>query len=148
MKLNEVIKKLRIDNNLSQNDVAGLLHMAQTAYGKLERGESHLTIERLYDLAAIFKLDVVDVINYGRFKSRKKEEIDLRVKILEEENLKLRKDRIDAFQLLYDEWDYITTMSRNLSEMTSKVADSIYRLDAQNIKPVKHLVRKETKKTK
>lgn len=50
------IKDLRIKNRYSQTDMAARLELNQTSYGKLERGETQLTIERLEQLANIFSI--------------------------------------------------------------------------------------------
>lgn len=59
------IKKIRTDKGLSQQQVADNLHLGLRAYQKIESGETHIDIDRLQDLATIFKVDVMELINSG-----------------------------------------------------------------------------------
>lgn len=53
-----VLKKVRLENGLTQQEVADRLSIVVSAYGKVERGSCHLTIERLRELAELYNLPV------------------------------------------------------------------------------------------
>ena len=42
--------------------MADLLKMSRSAYGKLERGETRIDIERLKEIAEAFEIDVIDFL--------------------------------------------------------------------------------------
>ena len=52
------LKSLRIEKNMTQNDVANFLNCNQTAVGKYERGESEPSLETLAKLADFFGVSV------------------------------------------------------------------------------------------
>lgn len=52
------IKELRRKNNYSQQEVAELLNMGQNTYSDMESGKTKLDIERLYQLAALYKVQI------------------------------------------------------------------------------------------
>ena len=45
------MKELRVENNLSQTDVAKVLHCSQVAYGMYELGKRRISVENLVKLA-------------------------------------------------------------------------------------------------
>ena len=47
----DLLKYLRISNNLSQKDVANLLGCSQVAYGMYELGKRRISLEKLIILA-------------------------------------------------------------------------------------------------
>ena len=53
MKL-ERLKELRIENNLTQTDVANHLHIRQNTYSQYETGVRELPIQTLIDLAKLY----------------------------------------------------------------------------------------------
>ena len=54
MSLGRNIKVIRAKAGMSSSEVATQLHLSPQAYGKIERGETALTVERLNQLATIF----------------------------------------------------------------------------------------------
>ncbi|MEK6547850.1 MAG: helix-turn-helix transcriptional regulator [Bacteroidota bacterium] len=56
------IRKLRIDRELSQENVAFNLQIAQSTYAKLESGQSKLNVDRLYQLAVFFNVQVEELL--------------------------------------------------------------------------------------
>lgn len=63
--MNEVlerISKLRMQRHLSQEKISDDLNMSQAAYTKLERGETKLTVERLYQIAESLKTDISELL--------------------------------------------------------------------------------------
>lgn len=56
------IKGLRRKNGFSQEDVAIRLNMGQNTYSQLEAGKTKIDIERLQQLAQLYKISVHDII--------------------------------------------------------------------------------------
>lgn len=63
MKPNEKIRTLRENLGLSQEEVAEKMHISPNTYGKIERGETKLTLAKLEQIAQIFDVDIVELIN-------------------------------------------------------------------------------------
>lgn len=63
MNIHSKIKKLREDNHWSQEDMAEKMNMSLNGYAKIERGETKLYLEKLEQIAQIFNIDVVDLMN-------------------------------------------------------------------------------------
>lgn len=62
MKVNDRIRRLRELKNWSQEDMAEQMQMSKNGYSKLERGESRLSLDRLEQVAAVFKMDVLELM--------------------------------------------------------------------------------------
>jgi phage repressor protein C with HTH and peptisase S24 domain len=62
----ENIEAIREAKNLSRETVADKLGINLSTYGKIERGETGLTIDRLYDLAVIFKMQPEEILTYNK----------------------------------------------------------------------------------
>ena len=58
----EKIKELRIAKNLTQSYVAKNVGLNDSAYSKIEQGITHITIERLYQIADCLKVSVSDLL--------------------------------------------------------------------------------------
>ena len=56
------IRKLRELKNYSQEFMADQLGISQNVYGRIERSEQELTIDRLYRIAEILKIKAVDLL--------------------------------------------------------------------------------------
>ena len=65
METHEKIRLMRELNKWSQEDMAEKLAMLAGGYAKIERGETQLNIPRLEQLAAIFKVDMWDLLKSG-----------------------------------------------------------------------------------
>ena len=65
METHEKIRLMRELNKWSQEDMAETLAMSAGGYAKIERGETQLNIPRLEQLAAIFKVDMWDLLKAG-----------------------------------------------------------------------------------
>lgn len=63
MTINEKIKHLRELNQLSQEDMAQRLHLSTSGYAKIEKGERGLDLIKLEKIAAIFNLEVSDLLD-------------------------------------------------------------------------------------
>ncbi len=56
------IKSLRIEHGMNQKDLAEKLNITQSAYSRLERGETKPDIERLIKLGEIYDVEPTDLI--------------------------------------------------------------------------------------
>ena len=63
------IERIRKAKGLSREYMAQKLNVTLSAYGKMERGETAITLDRLYELAEIFGLDAEAILSYGKSKS-------------------------------------------------------------------------------
>jgi XRE family transcriptional regulator, regulator of sulfur utilization len=84
------IKTLRKEKKISQEDMAIALDMFQANYGKLERGITELTISRLYKIAEILEVSVLDILGEKSkpLDSPDIESLSIENKILREDNKK------------------------------------------------------------
>ena len=73
MKSYEKIRQLREAKQWSQEQLANKLGLSPNGYAKIERGETRLTLSRLMELAEIFEMDILELIQ-GEIQS-----IDLRM---------------------------------------------------------------------
>lgn len=62
METHEKIRLMRELHKWSQEDMAEKLAMSAGGYAKIERGETQLNLPRLEQLAAIFKVDMWDLL--------------------------------------------------------------------------------------
>jgi ribonuclease T len=62
MSVNDKIRALRELNNWSQEDMAERLNMSKSSYSRLERDERKLDLAKLEKLAAIFKIDIGELV--------------------------------------------------------------------------------------
>jgi transcriptional regulator with XRE-family HTH domain len=58
----ENIKRIRIDKRLSQTDMAEKLGIAQNNYGRIERGLTELSVDRVYKIAEILEVSVLNIL--------------------------------------------------------------------------------------
>jgi transcriptional regulator with XRE-family HTH domain len=56
----ERIRRIRTTLNKTRDDVADQLNISNSAYAKIERGETDVQVSRLDALAKLFKVDVID----------------------------------------------------------------------------------------
>lgn len=62
MQTHEKIRAIRESNQWTQEEMAEKLDMTAGGYAKIERGENSLNIERLQQIANIFKIDVCELL--------------------------------------------------------------------------------------
>lgn len=62
MKINEAIRKIRKSKGISQEQVADYLKIDTTNYGRIERGQTSVTCERLEQLSNLYQTSVPDII--------------------------------------------------------------------------------------
>lgn len=66
MPIHANLQKLRSKLDLSQEEMAYELGMSKNGYGKLERGESKITVEHLQNIANVFNIDIADLLKEDR----------------------------------------------------------------------------------
>lgn len=62
MTIQNKIRLLRHQNDLTQEQLAERLHITPQAYSRIEQGKTKLSIERIQKLADIFNVDITDLI--------------------------------------------------------------------------------------
>ncbi|MCI8359184.1 MAG: helix-turn-helix transcriptional regulator [Lachnospiraceae bacterium] len=60
--ISQNIKKYRLINNMTQEELAGKLNLDTQYYSQLERGERNFTIEKIIHLCSIFHIGVEEII--------------------------------------------------------------------------------------
>ena len=65
MKINEKIRQLREQYQLSQENMADKLGMSVTGYGKIERGEVRSNLSRLEQISEVFDMDICELLSMG-----------------------------------------------------------------------------------
>lgn len=65
MKVNEKIRFLRENKNLTQDEMAERLGMSTNGYAKIERGETRLTIPKLEQIVEVFDTDILELMSLG-----------------------------------------------------------------------------------
>lgn len=60
--ISQNIKKYRLLNNMTQEELAGCLDLDTQYYAQLERGERNFTIEKIIRLCSIFHIGIEDII--------------------------------------------------------------------------------------
>ena len=70
------LRKLRIINNRTSKEIAGILNITPQAYGNIERGDTAICITKLILLAAYYKTNIVELVpekfrNFGDVKISK-----------------------------------------------------------------------------
>lgn len=63
MSVNENIRILRESQNWSQEKMAEKMNMSTNGYAKIERGETKLNLHKLQQIANIFEVDVLELMN-------------------------------------------------------------------------------------
>jgi transcriptional regulator with XRE-family HTH domain len=58
IKIGQTIKKLRLDNNWTQEEVARQLYLCRDAYGDIERGKTDICLSRLTQIANLYSVEV------------------------------------------------------------------------------------------
>ena len=62
MSVNEKIRKFREAKDWSQEQMAEKLNMSLNGYAKIERGESKIYLDKLEQLAQVFDIDIVELM--------------------------------------------------------------------------------------
>ena len=61
--VNEKIRMVREMNQWSQEEMAEKMNMSTNGYAKIERGETKLNLHKLEQIAQIFNIDVLELMN-------------------------------------------------------------------------------------
>jgi transcriptional regulator with XRE-family HTH domain len=64
LQIAENIKKFRELKNITRDQMAADLEMSLSGYGKLERGDVDITINKLYKISAILNVSVSQMMNF------------------------------------------------------------------------------------
>ena len=116
MNIIESIKKIRKHRGVSQEYIASHLNISQSAYHKIEVGETELTTERLQQILNILEIDLSELIgkadnhNMGGRKHCCREECEMmrRLVILYERRLKEQNTLINFLQQELEKRDNFT----------------------------------------
>jgi transcriptional regulator with XRE-family HTH domain len=63
-KLADRIRKARLMRNLSQQNMADELEITVAAYSNIERGVTELTVTRLFQIATIFEINPIELLDF------------------------------------------------------------------------------------
>lgn len=61
--INDKLRKLRLENDFTQEKVAGMIHISVPAYSKMETGKTDLNFSRLKQLAEVYKITLVQLFS-------------------------------------------------------------------------------------
>ena len=73
MKTASKIRTIRQLRGYSQEYMAMKLDLSQSAYGKIERGESDVTLTRVEEISRVFEMSVVDILLFDESTLLKRE---------------------------------------------------------------------------
>ncbi|MBC6400202.1 MAG: helix-turn-helix transcriptional regulator [Ekhidna sp.] len=62
LEYHEKIKKIRLEKNLSQDWIASQLGISQRSYSNIENGQTQLTVDRLFQISEVFKVNAGEII--------------------------------------------------------------------------------------
>jgi transcriptional regulator with XRE-family HTH domain len=65
MKIGQKIKKIREFKNFTQEYVAFEIGLSQSAYSKIEQGETELTLTRLKQISVVFEMSPEDILTFN-----------------------------------------------------------------------------------
>jgi len=65
MKINEKIRFMRQLKEFSQEEMAEKLSLSLNGYANIERGETDVSVSRLEQIATIFDVDLLELLNFG-----------------------------------------------------------------------------------
>lgn len=116
MNIIENIKKIRKHKGISQEYIASHLNISQSAYHKIEVGETELTTDRLQQILNVLEIDLSELIgkadnhNMGGRKHCCRQECEMmrRLVILYERRLKEQNTLINFLQQELDKRDNFT----------------------------------------
>lgn len=74
------IKKYRLLNNMTQEELARQLYLDTQYYAQLERGERNFTIEKIINVCSLFHIGIEDIIELPS--SRETDTTDLQKQII------------------------------------------------------------------
>jgi transcriptional regulator with XRE-family HTH domain len=98
------IKDIRKTKGYSHEYMAHLLHMSQAAYTKIEKGETKLTLERLFAIAEILETPINDILEIKQSETYNQENKDNATGYLQkiENYYQDNKEKTEKIELLYE----------------------------------------------
>lgn len=99
--ISQNIRKYRLINNMTQEELAGKLNLDTQYYAQLERGERNFTIEKIIHLCSIFHIGIEDIIEIGPSDSKN---TDLLIQRLIPELKKLSYVQLSAVEKFINEF--------------------------------------------
>jgi transcriptional regulator with XRE-family HTH domain len=63
-KLGEVIKRLRRENNMTQEDLADKIAVDRSYMGFIERGERNISLEKIIRISKAFNIKLKDLFDF------------------------------------------------------------------------------------
>lgn len=105
--LYEKISELRRKNGFTQAQLAEKIGIKQSNYAKIEKGDIQITIERLFEIAKVFEVSVVELLGVESVasvdNSKELEELKKEIDFLkrEKEILENEKDKLEANKFVY-----------------------------------------------
>jgi transcriptional regulator with XRE-family HTH domain len=67
------MKRIRLLKGYSQENVAYDLGISKGAYSKIENGQTNIPLKRLYDIAKVLEVDIIEFFKPSSFESNIKE---------------------------------------------------------------------------
>ena len=64
MSIGQNIKKIREDKNLTQQQIAELIHMHRSNYSKVESGQRELSVDAINKVAKYFGMTIDQIVNF------------------------------------------------------------------------------------
>lgn len=116
------IKAIRLSKGLKQEDIAEKLGLAPSNYGRVERGLTEISIERLEKLAEIFEMSVSAILNYDKenpvdFKEDAQYYYNLSKKLTKQ----IEKLKEDDYQRDEEEIELIQRRNRDIDDLKAKI---------------------------
>ncbi len=113
MNIGSKIRKIREFKGYSQENMAGELDMSITGYGKIERNEVSLSLDKLQEIAKILDVQMEQILGFdeaiafNNFNSSINNQIGHssfppEMKQLYEDKIKLLEDKVHLLELLYN----------------------------------------------
>ncbi len=79
MKIHEKLRTIRISMGYTQDYVANKLFIDPVNYGRIERGQSKITIDRLTKISEILDFDVSEIFSKESFEQQNNTELLLKI---------------------------------------------------------------------
>jgi XRE family transcriptional regulator, regulator of sulfur utilization len=97
------LRQLRLQKELSQENLAEMLGLSTTAYGDLERGRTELTLSRLEKLAEVLEVPLPELLGWPQSTLTETEWLQRENQRLTLENARLRQ-ALEQWQGTFREW--------------------------------------------
>jgi transcriptional regulator with XRE-family HTH domain len=63
-KLGEMVKRLRRENNMTQEDLADKIQVDRSYMGFIERGERNISLEKIVRICKVLNIKIQDLFNF------------------------------------------------------------------------------------